>query len=188
MDVRIISATNKNLKDEVNKGKFREDLYYRLNVIPIHLPPLRHRKNDIPLLAAHFLKEAEHESPNAVPQLASEALDLMFDYHWPGNVRELKNVIQFSIVRSRGESILPSDLPVEITQGKDLTFQAVDRRHSAETTPARDKLNIDSVKAAIKKTGGNKSRAARVLGVGRATLYRFLANNKDIKNYVDQFK
>jgi len=139
-------------------------------------------------LAAHFLKEAEQDSPNAVPKLASEALDLMFDYHWPGNVRELKNVIQFSIVRSRGENILPSDLPVEITQGKDLTFKAVDRRHSPETTPARDKLNIDSVKAAIKKTGGNKSRAARVLGVGRATLYRFFANNKDAENYVDQFK
>jgi DNA-binding NtrC family response regulator len=188
VDVRIISATNKILKDEVSRGKFREDLYYRLNVIPIHLPPLRNRKNDIPLLAAHFLKEAEQDSPNAVPQLASEALDLMFDYHWPGNVRELKNVIQFSIVRSRGENILPSDLPVEITQGKDLTFQAVDREHSPETTPARDKLNIDSVKAAIKKTGGNKSRAARVLGVGRATFYRFLANNRDVKNYVDQFK
>lgn len=188
VDVRIISATNKNLKDEVNKGKFRDDLYYRLNVIPIHLPPLRHRKNDIPLLAAHFLKEAEHESPNTVPKLASEALDLMFDYHWPGNVRELKNVIQFSIVRSRGENILPSDLPVEITQGKDFTFQSVERGHSPETTPARDKLSIDSVKAAIKKTGGNKSKAARVLGVGRATLYRFLANNKDVENYVDQFK
>ncbi len=188
VDVRIISATNKNLKDEVNKGKFREDLYYRLNVIPIHLPPLRHRKNDIPLLAAHFLKEAEQDSPNAVPQLASESLDLMFDYHWPGNVRELKNVIQFSIVRSRGENIIPSDLPVEITQGKDLTFKAVDRGYSLETTPARDKLNIHSVKAAIKQTGGNKSKAARVLGVGRATLYRFLANNKDVKNYIDQFK
>ncbi|MDA3918754.1 MAG: sigma 54-interacting transcriptional regulator [Deltaproteobacteria bacterium] len=188
VDVRIISATNKTLKDEVNKGKFREDLYYRLNVIPIHLPPLRHRKNDIPLLAAHFLKEAEHESPKAVPQLASEALDIMFDYHWPGNVRELKNVIQFSIVRSRGENILPSDLPVEITKGKNLTFQTVDRGHSLETIPARDKLSFDSVKAAIKKTGGNKSKAARVLGVGRATLYRFLANNRDVENYVDQFE
>ena len=188
VDVRIISATNKNLKDEVNRGKFREDLYYRLNVIPIHLPPLRHRKNDIPLLAAHFLKEAEQDSPNAVPQLASESLDLMFDYHWPGNVRELKNVIQFAIVRSRGEKILPSDLPVEITHGKDLTHPAVDRGDTKKTTPAKDKLNIESAKAAIKKTGGNKSKAARVLGVGRATLYRFLAKNRDVKDYIDQFK
>ena len=187
VDVRIISATNKNLKDEVKRGKFREDLYYRLNVIPIHLPPLQHRKSDIPLLAANFLKEAEQESPNAVPQLSSEALDLMFDYHWPGNVRELKNVIQFSIVRSRGENILPSDLPVEITNGKDLSLQTVDRRDTQETIPVRDKLNIDSVKAAIKKTGGNKSKAAKALGVGRATLYRFLARNRDIKNYADQF-
>jgi PAS domain S-box-containing protein len=187
VDVRIISATNKNLKDEVNKGNFREDLYYRLNVIPIHLPPLRHRKSDIPLLAAHFLKEAESESPNAVPQLADQSLDLMLDYQWPGNVRELKNVIQFSIVRSRGEKILPSDLPMEITQGKDLSIQITNREYSQKTAPAREKLNIESVKAAIKKTGGNKSKAARVLGVGRATLYRFLGQNEEIKQYINQF-
>ncbi|MBU0464941.1 MAG: sigma 54-interacting transcriptional regulator, partial [Proteobacteria bacterium] len=123
VDVRIISASNKNLKDEVTAGRFREDLYYRLNVIPIHLPPLRQRKSDIPLLAGHFLKEAEQESPNAVPQLARAALDIMLDYHWPGNVRELKNVIQFSVVRSRGSQILPSDLPMEIIQDRDVTFQ-----------------------------------------------------------------
>ena len=187
VDTRIISASNKNLKDEVSAGRFREDLFYRLNVIPILLPPLKYRKNDIPLLAAHFLKEAEQESPHAVPQLAAETLDILLDYHWPGNVRELKNVIQFSVVRCRGSEILPSDLPMEITRDKDVTFRFSDRPSIQEIIPAKGKLDIESVKAAIKKTGGNKSKAARVLGVGRATLYRFLARNEEIKNYTDQF-
>jgi len=188
VDVRIISAANKNLKEEVKAGKFREDLFYRLNVIPIHLPPLRERKSDIPLLAAHFLKEAEQESKNAIPTLASEALNLMLDYQWPGNVRELKNVIQFSVVRSRGSKILPSDLPNEITRGKDLTFSVEESYPSPDTAmSARGKLDIESVKAAIKQTGGNKSKAARVLGVGRATLYRFFAQNDEIKNFADHF-
>jgi len=187
VDVRIISAANKNLKEEVTAGRFREDLFYRLNVIPIHLPPLRERRSDIPLLAAHFLKEAEQESPNAVPQLADNAIDMMLDYHWPGNVRELKNVIQFSVVRSRGSRILTSDLPMEITRDKDVTLRFSDTPPVPEVIPARGKLDIESVKAAIKKTGGNKSKAARVLGVGRATLYRFLAQNEEIKNYLDQF-
>ncbi|MCP4719893.1 MAG: PAS domain-containing protein, partial [Desulfobacteraceae bacterium] len=115
VDVRIISATNKNLKEEVKNGRFREDLYYRLNVIPIHLPPLRKRQSDIPLLATHFLGEAEQESGNKVPDLAPETLGFMMDYKWPGNVRELKNVIQFSVVRSRGDKILPTDLPMDLT-------------------------------------------------------------------------
>ena len=187
VDVRIISAANKNLKEEVAAGRFREDLFYRLNVIPIHLPPLKQRKSDIPLLAAHFLKEAEQESPNAVPQLAADALDFMLDYDWPGNVRELKNVIQFSVVRSRGNKILPSDLPMEITQGKNLNLQRSERPDNQPIIAARGKLDIESVKAAIKQTGGNKSKAARVLCVGRATLYRFLAQNEELKNFTDQF-
>ena len=187
VDVRIISSTNKNLREEVEKGRFREDLFYRLNVIPIHLPPLRQRKSDIPLLAAHFLKEAEQESPNAVPKLADETLHIMMDYHWPGNVRELKNMIQFAVVRSRGNTILPSDLPMEIIKDKDVTLRLSDSPQTRTAVPARTKLDVESVKAAIKKTGGNKSKAARVLGVGRATLYRFIAQNTDIKNYIDQF-
>lgn len=187
VEVRIISAANKNLKEEVKAGRFREDLYYRLNVIPIHLPPLRKRKSDIPLLAAHFLKEAEQESPNAVPELSREALEDMLDYHWPGNVRELKNVIQFSVVRSRGSKILPSDLPREINSEKEEIFSPSYRSVEEDIFPARGKLDIESVKSAIKKTGGNKSKAARVLGVGRATLYRFIARNEEIKIFSDQF-
>ena len=187
VNVRIISATNKNLKAEVKKGLFREDLFYRLNVIPIHLPPLRKRKSDIPLLAIHFLKEAEKESRSAVPQLAGSTLDLLLDYHWPGNVWELKNVIQFSVVRSRGSYILPKDLPLEITQGRDTNIDIPDDPAPGPRVAARGKLDIQTVKAAIKKTGGNKSKAARVLGVGRATLYRFLTQNEEVKDYADQF-
>lgn len=187
VDVRIISAANKNLKDEVKAGRFREDLFYRLNVIPIHLPPLRERKNDIPLLAAHFLKEAEQESSNPVPEISRESLDILVDYHWPGNVRELKNVIQFSVVRSRGNKILPSDLPLEITQGKTIPVRTRDEHtETPETLPAKGKLTIDSVRLAIEKTGGNKSKAARVLGVGRATLYRFLTQHDELKEFADQ--
>jgi PAS domain S-box-containing protein len=189
VDVRIISATNKNLKEEVKTGKFREDLFYRLNVIPIHLPPLRNRKSDIPLLADHFLREAEQESGTKVPGLSNESLNLMLDYHWPGNVRELKNVIQFSVVRSRTDQIHPADLPLEIAQGHDLQtrYPTPPVRHPQQNPPSRGKLDAQSVKEAIKKTGGNKSKAARVLGVGRATLYRFLAQDDTLKDWADQY-
>ncbi|HCY85784.1 MAG TPA: sigma-54-dependent Fis family transcriptional regulator, partial [Desulfobacteraceae bacterium] len=189
VDVRIISATNKNLKEEVKAGRFREDLFYRLNVIPIHLPPLRERKSDIPLLAAHFLKEAEQESDNPVPDLGSDTIDIMLDYHWPGNVRELKNVIQFSVVRSRGNTIQPKDLPLEISrEPRNTPVRTPEPAEPDETIPmTRGKLNPDAVKAALVKTGGNKSKAARVLGVGRATLYRFLAQHPDVKEFADNF-
>jgi len=186
VDVRIISATNKNLKEEVKTGRFREDLFYRLNVIPINLPPLRERKSDIPLLAAHFLKETEQQSPHALPELADETIDAMLDYHWPGNVRELKNVIQFSVVRSRGKKIMPSHLPLEITQDQNVALGVSKRAPEQESLSFKGKLSTKSVQAAIKKSGGNKSKAARLLGVGRATLYRFLANNKEVKDFADQ--
>jgi len=189
VDVRIISATNKNLKEEVRQGRFREDLYYRLNVIPIHLPPLRERRSDIPLLAAHFLAEAEQESGKKVPELAPETLNTMMDYGWPGNVRELKNSIQFSVVRSRGEKILPTDLPVDIAGEPQSPLSAIAFPDPSpmEMPLTRGKLTIESIKVALTKTGGNKSKAARVLGVGRATLYRFLAQHEAIKTYADRF-
>lgn len=189
VDVRIISATNKNLKQEVAQGRFREDLYYRLNVIPIHLPPLRERRSDIPLLATHFLAEAEQESGNKVPELAPETLNTLMDYGWPGNVRELKNSIQFSVVRSRGDKILPTDLPVDIAGEAQSPLSTISFSDPSpmEMPLTRGKLTIESIKIALTKTGGNKSKAARVLGVGRATLYRFLAQHETIKAYADRF-
>ena len=189
VDVRIISATNKDLAEEVRTGRFREDLYYRLNVIPIHLPPLRERKNDIPLLAEYFLREAEEESGKKVPRIAHDTMRRMMDHDWPGNVRELKNVIQFSVVRSKGDTIRPTDLPFSSDRPGLRTEQvrpleAIDPR---SVPYIRGKLNEENVREALVKTGGNKSKAARVLGVGRATLYRYLAQHPGIKAFSDTF-
>ncbi|MEJ2656585.1 MAG: sigma 54-interacting transcriptional regulator [Desulfobacterales bacterium] len=167
VNVRVISATNKDLKKEVLQGGFRKDLFYRLNVIPIHLPPLRERRNDIPLLVDHFLKEAREMHDHMMPKISKEAVSLMMGYHWPGNVRELQNAIQFAIVHCNGSMIFPDDLPMEL---KDQSVLCPPRGASR-------KLNVEIVKTAMEKTGGNKAKAARILGVGRATLYRFLSDH-----------
>jgi len=150
----------------MEKQNFREDLYYRLNVVPVRLPPLRERKNDLPLLVAHFLERAAKEGQNS-RGLSKDALSMLMDYSWPGNVRELQNAIHFALVKSKGRMIQPEDLPMEL------------RRRDASCSmpgPAR-KLDRDSVDAAMKQSGGNKAKAARLLGVGRATLYRFLGDS-----------
>ncbi len=164
VDVHVISATNQDLKQAVGRNRFRDDLYYRLNVVPIHLPPLRERKNDIPLLVDHFLRR-DLERYNRRPlRISNEALALMMDYFWPGNVRELQNVIQHAIVKCSGRVIYPRDLPMEFSQ----------RQVACSGRGAARKLDFEKVSEALAKTGGNKARAARYLGVGRATLYRFL--------------
>jgi transcriptional regulator with PAS, ATPase and Fis domain len=166
VDVRIISAVNRDLKKEVEKGNFREDLYYRIKVVPINLPPLRERKNDIPLLVDHFIKRIAKNSGKDSIDISHESMVLIMNYNWPGNIRELENAIQFAIVKCRGSEILPQNLPMELQNLAGIS-------HSRG--PSK-KLDIDSVKSALKQTGGNKAKAARLLGVGRATLYRFLAD------------
>jgi PAS domain S-box-containing protein len=170
VNVRVISATNKDLKKEIHKNNFREDLYYRLNVIPIDIPPLRHRKTDIPLLIDHFLRQAYKEGLKKKLTFSEEAIAQMLDYPWPGNVRELQNAVQFSIVRSSGPIIGVDDLPLEL---RSLTCYPTQRG------PAK-KLEIDGVQKALIRAGGNKAQAARQLKVGRATLYRFLADHPDL--------
>lgn len=165
VNARVISAANKDLKKEIKAKRFRDDLYYRLNVIPIDLPPLRQRKNDIPLLSEHFLAEAMKANGRKGITISNEAMRLLMDYQWPGNVRELQNVIQFSIIKSGAGKITPVDLPLELAEN------AATRRGPSK------KLDSESVRSALKETGGNKARAARLLGVGRATLYRFLNEN-----------
>ena len=169
VDVRIISATNRDLRHEMEKGAFRDDLYYRINVVPIHLPPLRVRKSDISLLVQHFLDKAVEEGQES-HGFSKEALNLMADYSWPGNVRELQSSIRFALVKSRGQIIRPKHLPMELREWK------VKRLPRG---PAR-KLDPESVRKALTRSGGNKAKAARFLGVGRATLYRFLADLPDI--------
>jgi PAS domain S-box-containing protein len=167
VDVRVISAANRDLKREVEKKNFREDLYYRLNVVPIELPPLRARKNDIPLLAEEFLRQASEQGQKTAG-LSKKALSMMMDYLWPGNVRELQNALHHALVKCKGRLIRPEDLPMELKS-----------RRSSRRGPTR-KLNPEMVQAALDRTGGNKAKAARHLGVGRATLYRFLEEFPDV--------
>ncbi|MBC2716090.1 MAG: sigma 54-interacting transcriptional regulator [Desulfobacteraceae bacterium] len=170
VNVRIISATNSDLKKEVKNKNFREDLYYRLNVIPIHLPPLRERNNDIPLLVEYFLKQFSGDGGDKKIVISSEAISLMIDYAWPGNVRQLQNALQYAIVKSSGNFIRPEDLPMEL-------FELRINKH--RRGPSK-KLDFESVQAALEKSGHNKAKAARLLGVGRATLYRFLNDYPDV--------
>jgi PAS domain S-box-containing protein len=170
VNARVISATNKDLKKEVQKGTFREDLFYRLNVIPIHIPPLRERKNDIPLLVDHFIRQVTEKGKFAAPKISDAALSVMMDYVWPGNVRELQNAVQFAIVKCNNKMITVDDLPLELKAYEN---------PSAKRGPSK-KLDDAAVHKALVKTGGNKARAARVLGVGRATLYRFLNDNPEL--------
>lgn len=167
VDVRVISATNKDLKEEIRKKNFREDLYYRLNVIPIHIPPLRGRKTDIPLLIEYFLNQVNSNGKRPPKKFSDAAIGRMLDYAWPGNVRELQNTVQFSIVHTDGSVVSEDDLPLEL---RDLTCFPVKRGPSL-------KLDAEAVHSALVKTGGNKARAAKQLGVGRATLYRFLSDH-----------
>jgi transcriptional regulator with GAF, ATPase, and Fis domain len=169
VDVRLISATNRDLKREAERGIFRKDLYYRINVVPIHLPPLRKRKNDIPLLLEHFLDKAREEGQES-PGFSKEALAVMIDYHWPGNVRELQSAIRFGLVKSKGRIIQPDDLPLELKKWQN---------ERPSRGPSR-KLDQETVRAALARSGGNKAKAARMIGVGRATLYRFLAGLPDV--------
>jgi len=169
VDVRIISATNQDLEREMNAGRFRQDLYYRLGVMPLRVPPLRERKNDIPLLADHFISAITGKTAGPKPSLSSEALILLMNYDWPGNVRELQNAIQFAFVKSRGSAIKPAHLPAAICSTASKTTRRRKRRRKLDPAAVRD---------ALRRTAGNKLQAARLLGVNRATLYRFLAETK----------
>ncbi|MFZ5449439.1 MAG: sigma-54 interaction domain-containing protein [Thermodesulfobacteriota bacterium] len=165
VNVRVICATNRDLKKEITKKNFREDLYYRINVVPIHLPPLRNRKDDLPLLLNHFLEQARKQGQKTA-RFAPETISRLRQYPWPGNVRELQNAIHFALARCSGDEVGPEDLPPEVQGGKGI---------STSRGPA-PKLNWAMIKTALEQCGGNKVKAARLLGVGRATLYRFLAS------------
>ncbi|MDX2440585.1 MAG: sigma 54-interacting transcriptional regulator [Desulfobacterales bacterium] len=169
VNVRVISATNKDLKKEVRKNKFREDLFYRLNVIPINIPPLRERKTDIFILIDSFLDQAENKNQKK-KKFSNEALSVMMAYSWPGNVRELQNAVLFATVKCHGSIIKPDDLPLELKTSK----------NSIQKRGPSGKLDIDAVNKALIKTGGNKAKTARLLGVGRATLYRFFKDHPEI--------
>ena len=167
VNIRIIAATNKDLIQEVKRGNFREDLYYRLNVIPILLPPLRNRRNDIPLLARHFQRRFATEHGDDVKDFSSEAMRRLLDYPWPGNVRELENTIEHAVVLSRGQRIEVTHLP-SILSNEDAFSQPAKRRDRAGTIVDHEKQLLIDV---LKECDWNKSRAALQLGISRSTLY-----------------
>jgi PAS domain S-box-containing protein len=165
VNVRVISATNQNVRKLMEAKKFRRDLYYRLCVVPITLPPLRERSLDIPMLVEHFLELTAKELERPILAPSGEVLDILTEYPWPGNVRELRNAIEYAYVKCRTGVIGVQHLPPEITGHKD--------RRVIKPGPAL-KLTKDEILAALAKTEGNKKKAAKLLGVGRATIYRYL--------------
>ncbi|MDR1788050.1 MAG: sigma-54 dependent transcriptional regulator [Treponema sp.] len=170
VDVRLLAATNKDLKAEIEKGTFREDLYFRLNVVNITVPPLRERKDDIPLLASNFLKEFSEENHKNIEGLDEKARSAIYHYDWPGNVRELRNCIESAVVMTRGPLIKEQDLPPTLRSAEEADrFIRIPRGASmveAERIIVRDTLSLCK---------GNKSKTAQVLGLGRKTLHRKLA-------------
>jgi len=171
VDVRVIVATNLNLAEEVKAKRFRDDLYYRLNVIELKLPSLRERREDIPLLVEAFLHKCGHARGKGVKAVGESALAMLIDYDWPGNVRELENVIERAVTLSRDEKILPEDLPAPV-QGSRGDRRILDE--AAEKTLPLHEVEKEYIRKILEKTGGNKYRAAHLLGIDRKTLYRKL--------------
>lgn len=169
IDVRVLAATHRSLSDEVAKGSFRSDLFYRIRVARISLPPLRARREDIPLLAVSFLAQFSAASEKRVTDLSPDTLRLLAGYYWPGNVRELRSAIEFAMIRCIGAVIQPDDLPPEILQPADF-----------ESVIPGDPLADEKARflQALERSRGNRALAARLLGISRATLYRRLADLK----------
>ena len=176
VDVRVVAATNRELEDEVKAGRFREDLYFRINVVSIRLPPLRERPSDIPLLVDHFLAKYAARERRSDAGVAPQAMALLQRYGWPGNVRELENVIERALALSKDGVILPSDLPPEIAQedGSASGAAAAPGGALVEDRPTLAELERRYIELILRETGGNKKRAAEILGIDRRTLYRTL--------------
>ncbi|WP_138431055.1 sigma-54-dependent transcriptional regulator [Fodinibius saliphilus] len=168
-DTRIISATNQNLEEEVEKGNFRDDLYYRLNVVELPLPPLQQRRDDIPLLAHHFLKKYNKELKRNLKGISSEAMSAMMAYQWKGQVRELENVIERSVLLSDSNYLQLEDLPASIRDASGSEDINLDSEKLDQAVRVFEKHHIKSM---LKRTEGNKSEAARLLGIDPSTLYR----------------
>lgn len=168
VDVRIVAATNRDLQEEIKKGTFREDLFYRLNVVHLDVAPLRERKEDIPLLMTAFLDQANKENHREVKGMSTQAKNALFRYDWPGNIRELRNCIEASVVLCKGDTIELSDLPPQIS-GSD-TRAKVDLDVGITIAEGEKRLIMSTISACK----GNKTKAAQILGIGRKTLHRKL--------------
>jgi DNA-binding NtrC family response regulator len=162
VDFRCVAATNKNLEELVKAGTFRPDLYYRLKVFAIDLPPLRERREDVPLLANHFLTKFATAMNKPVPRLSQEAVDLLLSHDWPGNVRELENAVERALVIGRGPEIQAADFPFQL------------RSSSAPGGQSLEEIERAHIERVLRETTNNLSRAARILEIDRTTLYNKL--------------
>jgi Nif-specific regulatory protein len=173
VDIRIIAATNVNLEESVKKKSFREDLYYRLNVVSITMPPLRERREDIPLLADHFLQIYSRKNKRLVTRMSREATSLLVQYDWPGNVRELENAIEHAVVFGSTDEILPEDLP-DVLLGSPTVERALSLGYHDAVCEA--KRNI--IRSAIEQASGNYGQAAKLLGIHVNNLHRLMRDLK----------
>lgn len=164
VDVRIIAATNADVKRAIAEGKFREDLYYRLNVIPIEIPPLRERRADIPILVQHFVQKYSAQANKKIIDVENSAMDLLLNYSWPGNIRELENVIECAVVRTKNSSIAAAVLPPRV-RGTHISVAPVKTQIDPES-------EYQNIVALLKKNQWNRSKVARELHIGRTTLWR----------------
>ncbi|WP_230470251.1 sigma-54-dependent transcriptional regulator [Lujinxingia vulgaris] len=169
VDVRVVAATHKDLEAELREGTFREDLYYRLNVIDIKIPPLRHRIEDVPLLSEHFLRRYNEKNRRQIAGFTAEALQAMEAYHWPGNVRELENVVERAVVLDRDEKIDVDDLPTQLVER-----QAESRHITIPLGTSLEEIEKRVLHETLKMTQGDKKLAAKLLGIATRTIYRKL--------------
>ncbi len=169
VDVRVVAATNKDLEKEVAEGRFREDLFYRLNVVHIHVPPLRERKDDIPLMIQAFVKEFAEENGKQIDDIDNRARSALYNYSWPGNIRQLKNFIESAVVMCQGSKITLDDLPPTISQAD------VDESIHVPTGISLDEAEKIVILQNLARYNGNKSKTAEVLQIGRKTLHRKLS-------------
>ena len=172
VDVRVVAASNRDLKEEVEAGRFREDLFYRLNVVHLHLPPLRQRQEDIPLLAAHFIKKYVQENLRDKTRITPEALKVLIHYAWPGNVRELENVMERAVILCSNNIISPQDLPAELAPAPAESRLDIDRFIPLNTPlpEALDGIEEQMIRRALEKSGQVQVRAAELLGITKSLL------------------
>ncbi len=168
VDVRVVAATNKNLEEEIERGNFREDLFYRLNVIPFHVPPLRDRREDIPMLADYFLREFTTAYGRKAKELTPEAYRILHDYHWPGNVRELRNLIERIVILNPQVRVDARHIPLNVTRRP--AERPMDRFGSLQEV--REAVEREYILKKLEETNGNVTRTAELLGLERSNLYR----------------
>ncbi|MGA9657346.1 MAG: sigma-54 dependent transcriptional regulator, partial [Polyangia bacterium] len=169
VDVRLVCATNRDLEADVKTGRFREDLYFRINVVTVRMPPLRDRAGDIPILVRHFLAKIARREGRPEASVSPEALEVLCRHVWPGNVRELENAIERAVAVAKGNVVLPSDLPVEVYGGSPAAPTGI-----FDDRPTLSELEKRYIALVLGECGGNKKKAAERLGIDRRTLYRAL--------------